>query len=93
MSGAIPPLTNMPSRRGAQLKHRDNITLLWEQIEFGGYLLPFGAGVAQWATGWSRVGLESRHGLGIFLFTIASRPALGPTQPPIQWLPGAFPWG
>jgi hypothetical protein len=25
-------------------------------------------------------------GLGIFLFTTASRPALGPTQPPIQWV-------
>jgi hypothetical protein len=24
MSGAIPPLPNMPSRRGTQLKHRDN---------------------------------------------------------------------
>jgi hypothetical protein len=25
---------------------------------------------------------------GFFLFTIASRPVLGPTQPPIQWVPG-----
>jgi hypothetical protein len=32
---------------------------------------------------------ESRQGLGIFLFTTASRPALGPIQPPIQWVPGA----
>jgi len=27
MSGAIPPLPNMPSWRGAQLKHRDNFTV------------------------------------------------------------------
>jgi hypothetical protein len=31
-------------------------------------------------------GFESRYGLRIFLFTTASRPNLGPTQPPIQWV-------
>jgi hypothetical protein len=38
-------------------------------------------------------GFESRWGLGIFLFTIASRPALVPSQPPIQWTPGALSLG
>jgi hypothetical protein len=32
-------------------------------------------------------GFDSLRGLGIFLFTTASRGALGPTQPPIQWIP------
>jgi hypothetical protein len=36
------------------------------------------------------VGFDFRRGLGIFLFTTASRTALGPTQPPIQWEPGAL---
>jgi len=35
-------------------------------------------------------GFESRQGLGIFLFTTVSRPDLGPTQPPIQWVPWAL---
>jgi hypothetical protein len=26
----------------------------------------------------------------IFLFSIASRPALGATQPPVQWIPGSL---
>jgi hypothetical protein len=36
------------------------------------------------------LGFDSRRGLGIFLFTTASRMAPGPTQPPIQRVPGAL---
>jgi hypothetical protein len=36
------------------------------------------------------LGFDSRWRLGIFLFTTASRTALVPTQPPIQWVPGAL---
>jgi hypothetical protein len=38
-------------------------------------------------------GFESRQGLRIFLYTTASRPVLGPTQPPVQWVTGALSLG
>jgi hypothetical protein len=39
------------------------------------------------------LGFDSRLGLRIFLFTTVSRTTLGPTQPPIQWVPGALSLG
>jgi hypothetical protein len=33
---------------------------------------------------------DSRKGLEIFLFATAPKLALGPIQPPIQWIPGAL---
>jgi hypothetical protein len=36
------------------------------------------------------LGFDSRRGLGIFFFITASRMVMGPTQPPIQWVPGAL---
>jgi hypothetical protein len=37
--------------------------------------------------------VKKSAGLGIFLFTTASRLALGSAQPPIQWVPGALSLG
>jgi hypothetical protein len=59
-----------------------------------------GAGVVQsvqcpaadWTTGRSR--FDPRQGQRIFSLTSVSRPALGPIQPPVQWVPGGpFPEG
>jgi hypothetical protein len=55
--------------------------------------LPIVDSALGWATGWTIgvLGFDSRKGLGIFLFATAmSRTALGPTQLPIQWVPGAL---
>jgi hypothetical protein len=51
--------------------------------------------VKRWATGWTIgvLGFDPQRGLGIFLFTTASRTALGPTQPPNQSEPEALSLG
>jgi hypothetical protein len=55
-----------------------------------------GSGIAQWYSagyGLDDPWFDSWRGLGIFLFITTSRPSLGPTQPPIQWVPGAVSLG
>jgi hypothetical protein len=51
--------------------------------------------ISELILGWTIgvLGFDSRRGLGIFLFTTMSRTALRPTQPPIQWVPGALSLG
>jgi len=46
-------------------------------------------------TGWTIwfLGFDSWRGLRIFLFTIVSRTALGPSQPPVQWVLGVLSLG
>jgi len=39
------------------------------------------------------LGFDSRRSLGILLFTTASKTALGPIHPHIQWVPGALTLG
>jgi hypothetical protein len=46
-----------------------------------------------WVTGWTMGDSNPCRGLGIFLFTTTSRTALGPIQPPIQWVAGALSLG
>jgi hypothetical protein len=45
--------------------------------------------------GWmaKELGLDSWQGQAVFLSSIASRPELGSTQPPIQWVPVALSLG
>jgi hypothetical protein len=49
--------------------------------------------VQRWATGWIIGGASPGSGLGTFLLTTASRPALWPTQSHIQWVPEALSLG
>jgi hypothetical protein len=59
-----------------------NETVIMNIVRDGDNGIPMG-----WTIG--VLGFDSRLGLGIFLFTITSKMALGSTQPPIQWVTGA----
>jgi hypothetical protein len=82
MSGAIPPLPHYAFME-------------WCLVKSTGTTLPLpygirGVVVQHWATGWMIRGSKFWQGLGIYLHPTASRPALGPTQSPVQWVPGAL---
>jgi hypothetical protein len=88
------------------VKHRDNFTfypvvcpLLLSYLyipTFNKSENAYTVGIAQWYSvgyGLNDQGFESRQGLEIFLLTTTYIPALGPTQPPIKWVPGALSLG
>jgi hypothetical protein len=46
---------------------------------------------SDYATGWATgVQFRTEIGKGLFLFATVSRPAVGPIQPPLQWVPRAL---
>jgi hypothetical protein len=65
----------------------EDITLLFHgRFDFYPWFVHSSVGIA---TGWT-AGVRFPAGQDIFLFSTTSRPALRPTQPPIQWVPEAL---
>jgi hypothetical protein len=92
MPGALPPLLVWCSRFAYRTQILSLVTIFSASFL---HLILLTQSVQRWATGWmiGVLGFDSRRGLWIFLFTTASRTVLGPTQPPVQWVPGAHPRG
>jgi hypothetical protein len=58
------------------------------QSQFGSVRIATGYGLDD-----RMIGVRFPAGAGIFLFDTMSRPALEPSQPPIEWVKEAFPGG
>jgi hypothetical protein len=71
-----------PCERGLSLTSEE-VSCSWWNTE-PGWLIRYSDGLQD-----GRPGLDSRQGKQIFLFSTASRPPAGPTQPLIQWAPRA----
>jgi hypothetical protein len=98
--------SNTPSWRGTQLKHRDNFTFTIIIIIIIIIIIVVvvvvvvvvvesrdsSVGTATRLRA-GRSGFDSRRRMGFLLFDTVSRPPLGLTHPPIQWVPGALSLG
>jgi hypothetical protein len=77
-----------------KIKTKQGINRTLPHLIFMTFYYGTGAGIAQWYSAGLRAAWRgSRQGLGIFLFITGYGAALGPTQPPIQWVPGALSLG
>jgi hypothetical protein len=71
-----------------------SVTTSGSNLSIVAYII--GTGIAQavqcLTTGWTtgRSGFDPRQGQRIFPLSSVSRPALGPTQAPVQWVPVVF---
>jgi hypothetical protein len=81
----LPPSSVEVFRAWCLVKHRQ--LPVWSEQLLHMTFVPCGVALGY---GLDDRGSESRQRLGIFLFTTTSRPALGPTQSPIQWVPGVL---
>jgi hypothetical protein len=85
-------MTSSPSTSHFILEQKLNTALTWEDfIKLYGTSESWNSLVSI-AVGY-RVDGQSLNSGKIFLFSTASRLALGPTQPPIQWVPGTLSTG
>jgi hypothetical protein len=81
---------NIPEDNHLHTCFHDNLRLhhSWFLVLY--YMLPR---IFSQYSGWPRTGrpgFDPRQRQRIFLLASASRPTLGPTQPPVQWVPGAL---
>jgi hypothetical protein len=68
---------------------RRRLTVLWVVSSLYWYVFSL---TTRWTSG--RSGFDPRQGQRVFPLASVSRPALGPTQPPVHWVPGGpFPGG
>jgi hypothetical protein len=73
------------------VKHRDNVRYVTLRYVTLRYITLHYITIVGWTIG--ILAFDSQWGLEIFLFTTASRTALGSIQPPMQWVPGALSMG